>query len=58
MEDEATTVNYSALLKGTTLTEAQAKQNPNALEHNSTWPIAYTIEEIRAWIFKQRRVKE
>lgn len=58
MEAKATTVNYSALLKGTTLTEAQAKQNPNALEHNSTWPIAYTIEDIRAWIFKQRRVKE
>ena len=57
MEAKATTVNYSAFLKGTTLTEAQVKQNPNALEHNSTWPIAYTIEEIRAWIFKQRRVK-
>lgn len=52
---KGTTVNYSALLKGTTLTEAQVKQNPNALEHNSTWPIAYAIEDIRAWIFKQRR---
>ncbi|WP_051742241.1 PHB depolymerase family esterase [Streptomyces xylophagus] len=57
LEAKGTTVNYSAFLKGTTLTATQAAQNPNALEHNSTWPIAYTIEDIREWIFKQRRVK-
>ncbi|MET7569490.1 PHB depolymerase family esterase [Streptomyces sp. NPDC005492] len=55
MRAKGTTVNYSTFLKGTTLTAAQVKQNPNALEHNSTWPIAYTIEAIREWIFDQRK---
>ncbi|MET7482958.1 hypothetical protein [Streptomyces sp. NPDC005538] len=55
MRAKGTTVNYSTFLKGTTLTAAQVKQNPNALEHNSTWPIAYTIDGIREWIFDQRK---
>jgi predicted peptidase len=55
MEAKNTTVNYSALLKGTTLTTAQAAAQPNAVEHNSTWPIAYTIEGVREWVFAQRK---
>jgi predicted peptidase len=54
MAAEGTTVNYSTFVKGSTLTAEQA-ENPNAVEHNSTWPIAYTIEGIRDWIFAQRK---
>ncbi|MEU9448654.1 hypothetical protein [Streptomyces sp. NPDC048277] len=54
MAARKTTVNYATFLKGSTLTGDQAKGS-NAVEHNSTWPIAYTIEGIREWIFQQHK---
>ena len=55
MAAKGTTVNYATFKKGSTL--AGGKANAHGVEHNSTWPIAYTIEGIRAWIFQQRRAK-
>ncbi|MCX4811786.1 alpha/beta hydrolase-fold protein [Streptomyces sp. NBC_01239] len=48
-----TTVNYASFKKGSTLGGGPA--NAHGVEHNSTWPIAYTIEGVRAWIFEQRK---
>lgn len=53
MAAKGTTVNYATFKKGSTLAGGSA--NAHGVEHNSTWPIAYTIEDIRAWIFKQRK---
>ncbi|MFF3503119.1 hypothetical protein [Streptomyces sp. NPDC003247] len=47
-------VNYVTFEKGTTVTEA-SKEKFGTVEHNSTWPIAYTIEGVREWIFQQRK---
>ncbi|WP_216892282.1 alpha/beta hydrolase-fold protein [Nocardia alni] len=46
-------INYSAFLKGTTLSPGETA--PGGVEHTTTWPIAYTIEGIRAWIFQQHK---
>ncbi|MEU6147659.1 hypothetical protein ABZ848_45850 [Streptomyces sp. NPDC047081] len=51
---KGTSVNYVTFEKGTTLT-AESKKKFGTVEHNSTWPIAYTIEGIREWIFQQRK---
>ena len=53
MAAKGTTVNYASFKKGSTLAGGLA--NAHGVEHNSTWPIAYTIEDIRAWIFAQRK---
>ncbi|MER7642367.1 PHB depolymerase family esterase [Streptomyces sp. NPDC126522] len=53
MAAKATTVNYASFTKGSTLAGGLA--NAHGVEHNSTWPIAYTIEGVRAWIFEQRK---
>ncbi|MEV0736185.1 hypothetical protein AB0I51_09480 [Streptomyces sp. NPDC050549] len=53
MVAKGTTVNYSTFKKGSTLAGGLA--NAHGVEHNSTWPIAYTIEGIREWIFQQRK---
>ena len=53
MVAKGTTVNYASFKKGSTLAGGLA--NAHGVEHNSTWPIAYTIEDIRAWIFAQRK---
>ncbi|MDV9170314.1 hypothetical protein R6V09_09210 [Streptomyces sp. W16] len=53
MEAKGTTVNYSTFKKGSTLAGGLA--NAHGVEHNSTWPIAYTIEGIREWVFQQRK---
>ena len=53
MVAKGTTVNYATFKKGSTLAGGSA--NAHGVEHNSTWPIAYTIEDIRAWIFAQRK---
>ncbi|WP_405973473.1 alpha/beta hydrolase-fold protein [Streptomyces sp. NBC_00988] len=55
MAAKGTTVNYATFKKGSTLAGGLA--NAHGVEHNSTWPIAYTIEDIRAWIFQQRRAE-
>ncbi|MGI5454633.1 alpha/beta hydrolase-fold protein [Streptomyces sp. CA-249302] len=51
---KGTAVNYVTFEKGTTLT-AESKKKFGTVEHNSTWPIAYTIEGVREWIFQQRK---
>jgi predicted peptidase len=53
MAAKGTTVNYSTFKKGSTLAGGLA--NAHGVEHNSTWPIAYTIEGVREWIFQQRK---
>ena len=53
MVAKGTTVNYASFKKGSTLAGGLA--NAHGVEHNSTWPIAYTIEGIREWIFQQRK---
>ena len=53
MAAKGTTVNYASFKKGSTLAGGLA--NAHGVEHNSTWPIAYTIEGVRAWIFEQRK---
>jgi len=53
MAAKGTTVNYSTFKKGSTLAGGLA--NAHGVEHNSTWPIAYTIEGVREWIFRQRK---
>jgi predicted peptidase len=51
---EGNNINYSVFAKGTTLTSGQSG-NGNAGEHMSTWPIAYTIEGVRDWLFSQTK---
>lgn len=46
-------INYIALKKGTVVPPGQT-DNPGA-NHVNTWRIAYTIEEIRDWIFRQSK---
>ena len=53
MVAKGTTVNYASFKKGSTLAGGLA--NAHGVEHNSTWPIAYTIEGIREWIFARRK---
>ncbi|MFF5299248.1 PHB depolymerase family esterase [Streptomyces sp. NPDC013161] len=53
MAAKGTTVNYASFRKGSTLAGGLA--NAHGVEHNSTWPIAYTIEGIREWIFARRK---
>ncbi|WP_329554405.1 PHB depolymerase family esterase [Streptomyces sp. NBC_00696] len=53
MAAKGTTVNYASFKKGST--QAGGLANAHGVEHNSTWPIAYTIEGVRAWIFEQRK---
>ncbi|MBK6013498.1 hypothetical protein JHN45_20395 [Streptomyces sp. MBT53] len=53
MAAKGTTVNYATFKKGSTLAGGLA--NAHGVEHNSTWPIAYTIEGVREWIFQQRK---
>ncbi|WP_234444498.1 PHB depolymerase family esterase [Streptomyces sp. NRRL F-525] len=53
MAAKGTTVNYASFKKGSTLAGGLA--NAHGVEHNSTWPIAYTIEGIREWIFARRK---
>ncbi|MGX9888481.1 hypothetical protein [Streptomyces sp. NPDC002276] len=53
MAARGTTVNYATFRKGSTLAGGLA--NAHGVEHNSTWPIAYTIEGVREWIFRQRK---
>ncbi|MEV8545902.1 PHB depolymerase family esterase [Streptomyces sp. NPDC051572] len=55
MAAKGATVNYATFKKGSTLAGGLA--NAHGVEHNSTWPIAYSIEDIRAWIFQQRRAE-
>jgi predicted peptidase len=53
MEAEASPINYVALLKGTVVPAGQTDDGGS--NHVNTWRIAYTIDGIRDWVFKQRR---
>ncbi|KAA9001334.1 peptidase [Affinibrenneria salicis] len=46
-------INYIALRKGTVIPEHQSAEGASG--HRNTWRIAYTIEPIREWIFRQQR---
>jgi predicted peptidase len=50
-----TSVNYTVLRKGTVVPEGKPAE-PGA-DHIHTWHIAYEIEPIRDWIFKQDRLR-
>lgn len=46
-------INYVALQKGTVVPPGQSAEGGG--DHINTWRIAYTIDGIRDWIFKQRK---
>jgi predicted peptidase len=53
MESEGNSINYVALKKGTVVPAGQTDDGGS--NHINTWRIAYTIEGIRDWIFKQHK---
>ena len=53
METEGNLINYVALQKGTVVPPGQSAEGGG--DHINTWRIAYTIDGIRDWIFKQRK---
>jgi predicted peptidase len=53
MEAEAASINYVALRLGTVVPAGQ--RDNSGSNHMNTWRIAYTIEGIRDWLFRQRR---
>ncbi len=53
MEAEGNSINYVALKKGTVVSPGQTDDGGS--NHPNTWRIAYTIEGIRDWIFKQHK---
>lgn len=53
VDAEGNAINYIALKKGTVVPPGQT-DNPGA-NHVNTWRIAYTIDDIRDWIFRQSR---
>lgn len=53
VDAEGNAINYIALKKGTVVPPGQS-DDPGA-NHVNTWRIAYTIDDIRDWIFRQSR---
>jgi len=53
MAAEGSPINYVALQKGTVVLPGQ--DDDGGSNHVNTWRIAYTIEDIRDWIFQQRK---
>ncbi|MBN3908585.1 MAG: prolyl oligopeptidase family serine peptidase [Nostoc sp. NMS1] len=53
METEGNSINYVALKKGTVVLTGQ--KDDGGSNHINTWRIAYAIEGIRDWIFKQHK---
>ena len=53
MQAENNPINYVALRKGTVVPPGQVDDGGS--NHVNTWRIAYTIEGIRDWLFKQHR---
>ena len=49
MEGGRTPVNYASFVKGSLLPAGTTQ----GMEHTLTWPVAYTIDGIRDWIFQQ-----
>jgi predicted peptidase len=50
---EAAQVNYVVLAAGTVIPEGASTEG--AAAHMATWPIAYTIEGAREWLFAQSK---
>ena len=53
IDAEHNPINYVALAKGTVVPPGQ--DDDGGSNHVNTWRIAYTIDGIRDWIFRQRR---
>ena len=53
LQDEGAAINYVALAKGTVVPPGQ--RDDGGANHINTWRIAYSIESIRAWMFRQQR---
>ncbi len=53
IDAEGSPINYVSFEKGTVIPPGQS--TAGASGHRNTWRIAYTIEPIREWIFRQRR---
>lgn len=53
IEREHAPVNYVAFRKGTVIPPGQSAAGAGG--HRNTWRIAYTIEPVRAWLFRQHR---
>lgn len=53
MDAQNTPINYVALKKGTVVPPGQ--DDDGGSNHVNTWRIAYTIDGIRDWIFKQHK---
>ncbi|OCP20541.1 MULTISPECIES: peptidase [unclassified Ensifer] len=53
IDAEASPINYVTFAPGTVIPEGES--TAGASGHRNTWRVAYTIEPIRAWIFRQRR---
>lgn len=49
-------IKYTALNKGSVVPEGVSESGPN--NHMHTWPIVYTIEGLRGWLFSQSRDME
>ncbi|TCL02056.1 peptidase [Sodalis ligni] len=54
VDAEGCFINYVTLRKGTVIPAGQSSAGAGG--HRNTWRIAYTIEPIREWLFRQRRV--
>ncbi len=53
LETQDAPINYVVLAKGTVVPPEQADDGGS--NHINTWRIAYAVEGIRAWMFRQRR---
>ena len=53
MEAEGNPINYVALKKGTVVPPSQ--EDSAGANHVNTWRIAYTIEGVRDWLFRQHK---
>lgn len=53
IEDQDCPINYVSFAKGTVIPPNQS--GAGASGHRNTWRIAYTIEPIREWLFRQHR---
>lgn len=54
MDAAGTPVNYVTFAKGSVFPPGESTDNPGG-GHTNTWRVAYTIEPIREWIFRQHR---
>ncbi|PWC22306.1 peptidase [Brenneria roseae subsp. roseae] len=53
IDAEGSPINYVTFRKGTVIPENQSAEGASG--HRNTWRIAYTIEPIREWIFRQNK---